>query len=290
MKPVFGCLLIAFSTAACTVPVADDSCPCSDDTNTEVLVDREIQRKLSAGIAKLAREKATVEITELMGQLDRSTCKLTVLTPEAIELSPKQIHDRYRAATIIVAKRYKCDHCPRWHLSTATGFFVTETGAFVTSAHVVNGKDGDSMAIMTSEGTVHAVESVLASSKEDDFAILQSQLAISTAAPLRAEADIGAPVTVISHPATNFYSLTTGVVSRYLERTDSKRGEARLMAITADFARGSSGGPVFDATGAVVGMVRATRSIYYEPKKQRSLQLVFKHCVTGKAIQATITH
>jgi S1-C subfamily serine protease len=58
------------------------------------------------------------------------------------------------------------------------------------------------------------------------------------------------------------------------------------MAITADYAKGSSGGPVLNARGEVVGMVSSTNSIYYTREKgqNQNLQMVIKSCVPVGAI------
>ena len=103
---------------------------------------------------------------------------------------------------------------------------------------------------------------------------------------LRTAIDVGDPVWVISHPASTFYYLSHGIVGRRF--VQSRRGrEIELLDITADYARGSSGAPVLDATGAVVGVVRSTRSIYYEEDdgQQKNLQMVFKHCVPARAVK-----
>jgi S1-C subfamily serine protease len=59
-----------------------------------------------------------------------------------------------------------------------------------------------------------------------------------------------------------------------------------MMSITADYARGSSGSPVLDDSGAVVGMVADTRSIYYtiDHGAQQNLQMVVKECVPSASI------
>ena len=60
------------------------------------------------------------------------------------------------------------------------------------------------------------------------------------------------------------------------------------MSITADFARGSSGGPVINPAGEVVGMVAFTNSIHYgsdEAGESGPLQMVVKSCVPVAAIR-----
>ena len=69
--------------------------------------------------------------------------------------------------------------------------------------------------------------------------------------------------------------------------TSPSESRTRLMTITADFGRGSSGAPVLDARGAVVGVARKTKSIYHnsEDDAQRRLQMVLKHCVPLQALR-----
>ena len=59
-----------------------------------------------------------------------------------------------------------------------------------------------------------------------------------------------------------------------------------LAEITADYARGSSGCPILNVAGQVVGMVRYTNSVYYtqDNGNQRDLQMVFKACATSEEI------
>lgn len=63
------------------------------------------------------------------------------------------------------------------------------------------------------------------------------------------------------------------------------------MTITADFAKGSSGCPVLDECGAVVGIVNNTESIYYDDdgkKKQTDLQMVVKNATPSWAVRPMI--
>ena len=104
--------------------------------------------------------------------------------------------------------------------------------------------------------------------------------------PLAASARIGAPILVLSHPVSHFYSLTSGIISRYF--TQRRRdGVVNFLSITADFAKGSSGAPVVDEFGAVVGVVWNTYSIYFDDDddaKKDNLQMVIKDCATSRAL------
>jgi S1-C subfamily serine protease len=140
---------------------------------------------------------------------------------------------------------------------------------------------------MTRDGKTYGVKEVLAANRADDVVILQLDMGGAKLKPLSLAPNtpIGTDVTVISHPNRRFYSLSAGVVSRYCRRR-TKRGTTNMVAITADFARGSSGGPVFDDRGNVAAMVASTSSVYYTQTKgkQQNLQMVFKQCVPSASI------
>jgi S1-C subfamily serine protease len=139
---------------------------------------------------------------------------------------------------------------------------------------------------------VAAVKEILASDRAADVCLFRVEgdgfrpLALGAAAP------VGTKVRVLSHPEGRFFFQTSGEVARYHRRPARPRQPAATwMSVTADFARGSSGGPVVDAAGRVVGMVSSTQSIYYESSGKEPkgpLQMVVKNCVPSAAIRRLV--
>jgi S1-C subfamily serine protease len=188
---------------------------------------------------------------------------------------------RAEAATVIIGEFYK-DKKTTGFSSAAGGFFVTETGALVTSRHVITEKDSRGFVALLRDGRVFAIRETLAVNEAEDLAVLQLDVPDGTKFPTLSlapdPAPVGASVAVMSHPEEHFFMLTTGVVGRHTLWHDEK-GESHFMSINADFAKGSSGCPVFDESGTVVGVVNNTESIYFDDdkKKQTDLQMVVKN-------------
>lgn len=193
--------------------------------------------------------------------------------------------------------------CKKWHLnSVSSGFFITETGVAVTNYHVMN-KDTDGyMAIMTRDKKVYPISKILAGDAAGDIAIIQIDAAGNKFQPVSIApyAPVGSDVYVIHHPKRNYFTMTSGKVSRYYQKFSSAHnkddkdasGDTRAvttMVITADFAKGSSGAPILDKYGRAIGMVRATSPIYYKEKPRGSLQMVLKLCVPAEDIMKLIT-
>ena len=96
----------------------------------------------------------------------------------------------------------------------------------------------------------------------------------------------------MSHPDERFFLFTTGAVGRHTVWR-SAGGDEHFMSTTADFAKGSSGCPVLDERGAVVGIVNNTESIYYEDdgkKRQYDLQMVVKNATPSWVVCRMVGH
>jgi S1-C subfamily serine protease len=130
---------------------------------------------------------------------------------------------------------------------------------------------------------------VLAADKEADLAIFRVKGEGFQPLAFGAAAEVGDKIRVISHPNRKFFLQTSGEVARYhLARSRINRNGAVRMSITADYAKGSSGGPVFNEAGEVVGVVSSTQSIYYskdEEGDQENLQMVVKNTVPVAAVK-----
>jgi S1-C subfamily serine protease len=88
-----------------------------------------------------------------------------------------------------------------------------------------------------------------------DLAILQVEGIGITPLPVARSVRQGAPVWVLGHPFPWYYMLTSGIASGYYTLANG-RTEVTILDITADFANGSSGAPVLNEYGAVVGVAK----------------------------------
>ena len=125
--------------------------------------------------------------------------------------------------------------------------------------------DERALVATAANGNVYVVKEILAANKLNDIAILRLELPDGeklTPAKIADRAIPGEDVYAISHPVSRFYTLTKGVVSRNA-MMHTPNGSAKRLYITAEFAKGSSGSPIFNSRGEVVGIVSSTQSIYY---------------------------
>lgn len=274
--------------SGCALAVA--LCMVSGVLADETVVDQGFSRKFRQELTKLVEAGKTTPLAKLVEQLDRRRTKLDSL-PETsdVVVGPVGVYARCKQSVVAVGRLYKCDRCEHWHSGSATGFIVSSDGVIATNYHVVENDEGETLAVMTSDGRVLPVLEVLAASASADCALIRVDAEGLVALPLRAASPVGTAINVISHPRGNFFTLTRGIISRYF-RTRRNGRSGRWMAITADYAKGSSGGPLIDDTGAVVGMVSSTRVLYADLDDEipTDPQMVLKHGVPAKAILSLI--
>jgi len=141
---------------------------------------------------------------------------------------------------------------------TGSGVLITTDGKVMTAAHVVHAMDEISVEFLGGE-TVKA--RILASEPAADLSLLQLERVPSgaKASPL-ANSDpiqVGDPVIIVGAPYGLSYSLSNGLISaRWKPNTVYKTMPlAEFFQTTATINTGNSGGPMFDMSGQVIGIV-----------------------------------
>lgn len=140
---------------------------------------------------------------------------------------------------------------------TPSGFgsgFVVRRDLIATNLHVVRGQSA--IAIQTPRGTRLDVRGVAAISVEWDLAVLYvpgldlEPLRVGDSERVR----VGEPVLAIGNPEGLSLTVSNGIISK-------KHGDdgTSVLQTTAPISPGSSGGPLVDAHGAVIGVV----TLYY---------------------------
>jgi serine protease Do len=132
-------------------------------------------------------------------------------------------------------------------LKTGTGFFISPDGLLLTNFHVISG--GSSMMAKTPTGAVYFLKSVLSASKTYDVAELQF---FATDVPYlslgsSSSAVEGQRVLVIGNPEGLEGTVSEGIISAF-------RDNRSMIQITAPISLGSSGSPVLDESGQVLGI------------------------------------
>lgn len=137
------------------------------------------------------------------------------------------------------------------------GFIFDASGLVATNAHVLAG--AGTVMVRLSDGRRLAAR-VVGTDAAMDLAVLK----IDAATPLpfarfgdSRQADIGAPVWAVGAPMGYAFSVSAGVISGR-DRVFDETYAVNLLQHDAALNPGSSGGPLFDAEGKVIGINTAT--------------------------------
>ncbi len=259
--------------------------------------DRAIFQRLEQATAELAESgKSPLTSAQRLEQCRRTlAAKVSFQAPASTPLRGEEAYRRAAAAAVLIGSAYKCTKCTRWHNSLASGVVVDADGVVATNHHVAAGEQGEAMGVLTADGRFFPVVEVLATDKAHDVALLRVEAKDLPFLPLRDDAPAGTPIRCYSHPANTFGCLSEGVITRYFKTNEAERVGAIFMQTTADYARGSSGGPILDAFGNAVGMVASTSPVFTAPptpsagaKEAKpstpSQQMVRHNCATARAL------
>ncbi len=158
-------------------------------------------------------------------------------------------------------------------LSRGSGFFV-EVDRIVTNRHVLEG--AHRAEIHSSTGTVYPVKGVLAVDAEGDIALLKIDVPVNPIKPLpldKTSPQEGESVVVIGNPLGLEGSVTNGIVSAVRDIPTF----GRIIQITAPISSGSSGSPVVNMQGQVIGIatlqITGGQSVNFAIPSERISQL-----------------
>jgi hypothetical protein len=136
-------------------------------------------------------------------------------------------------------------------LSQGTGFLVQPDGVLLTNHHVI--ETGNIAAVKFPDGTVLPVDGVLAADKTRDVAAIKihgkdfKTLVLGNSDHIQ----VGEEVVAIGNPLSLESTVSNGIVSGI--RTTEKLG-GEFLQTTAPISPGSSGGPLFNMSGEVIGI------------------------------------
>lgn len=237
----------------------------------------------------LANKNACLNMSDAQNQMVQKSAAIVELSrveKKEKKLGQHELAENLRNSTVTFLIGVDCGNCSNLHILYASGYILSEDGIVATNYHVVEGYldttqgQNVAMAIGTVEGKVYLVTEILSTDEDGDLAIVKVDMRDDILQPLA----IGDPalqgdeVFAMSHPYGLLYYFSKGTVVRNYTFKEYNSHNVLLpsMDITADYAGGSSGGPIVDIYGNLVATVSTTQSIFYNPRKSKKLQMVVK--------------
>jgi len=143
--------------------------------------------------------------------------------------------------------------------NTGAGVVISSDGRIVTNTHVIFGSQR--ILVQLRDGTEKEA-AVLFVSPEDDFSILK--ITTDKLLPAIEFADsqlvsLGDEVATIGHSDILNGTISGGIISGLGTRETERGTEVELLKLNINHYQGDSGGPVFDRTGRLVGLMSSKR-------------------------------
>ena len=171
-------------------------------------------------------------------------------------------------------------------LSRGSGFFIA-ADRVITNRHVI--EKSSRVEIHLLDGKKFTVRGVLAVDGEGDLAMLQVEVPLALAIPLpiaRSVPQEGESIVVVGNPFGLEGSVSNGIVSAVREIA----GYGKIIQITAPISPGSSGSPVINMYGQVIGVATLQaaegQSLNFAVPSERIFQLKVTDLQTVSSLSA----
>jgi putative serine protease PepD len=208
------------------------------------------RRRLAAGLAGAVVLLVVIAVLATLLARSPAATPAAAATPQptptaAPTLTVPAIYQRVSPSLVLVRTSKKL----------GTGVIVADNGTILTANHVISG--GGAISVTFADGTTTTASVASANPKQDIAALIPAKLPqVVVPANLGGSADVGAQVVAIGNPLGLIDSVSSGVVSGLDRTADTDVGKfSGLIQFDASVNPGSSGGPLLDAHGLVIGIV-----------------------------------
>jgi putative serine protease PepD len=206
------------------------------------------RRLLAAGIAVVVVLLGVIAVlaTQLSGRPPAAKAATPSPSPTAsASLTVPAIYQRLEPSVVVIRTGH----------DLGTGVIVADNGTILTANHVI--ASGGTITVTFADGTTTSATVASADPKLDVATLTPAKLPeVVVSATLGGSADVGAPVVAIGNPLGLTDSVSAGVISGLGRTADTNNGTfSGLIQFDASVNPGSSGGPLLDARGLVIGIV-----------------------------------
>jgi putative serine protease PepD len=189
---------------------------------------------------------AAIAVLVTRGEATRTASPAATPRPAAAASpSVSTIYQRVRPSVVVI----------RTNNALGSGVIVADDGTIVTANHVIAG--ATQITVTFFDGTTTSATLVSANPKLDVAVLSPASLPeVVVPAALGGGTDVGAPVVAVGNPLGLADSVSAGVVSGLNRTAQTAQGTySGLIQFDASVNPGSSGGPLLDARGLIVGIV-----------------------------------
>jgi S1-C subfamily serine protease len=209
---------------------------------------RRSRRLLAAGLVLILLGVIAVLAIQLSGAAPAASPSAAkpkpTLTPAA-SLTVPDIYQRVAPSVVLIRTSHEL----------GTGVIVADNGTILTANHVIAG--GGTITVTFADGTTAGAAVATANPKLDIATLSPAKLPrVVVPATLGGGANVGASVVAIGNPLGLTDSVSAGVISGLNRTADTDNGKfSGLIQFDASVNPGSSGGPLLDAHGLIIGIV-----------------------------------
>lgn len=175
------------------------------------------------------------------------------------QLTPRQIYERDAPGVVAIRASAAASYGQSARSDSGSGIVLSSGGLILTNEHVVEGASTITVALDGESGRTRSA-SLIASDPAHDLALVKIDPSGLVLHPLTlansSTTSVGEAAYAIGNPFGLNWTLTTGIVSALDREIKAPSGASIDHVIQTDAALnpGNSGGPLIDASGAVIGI------------------------------------